>query len=114
MLQFLVNYFFLGEEVQVTARGIPSVSAGSPVDGGHDARKSLPKPHLARLLEGAPGFADTVMEFGPLLRFVLGFMQVADGAEVVLPAFSAIPRQSATSKSASNVNSSKPVRSPSA
>ena len=39
--------------------------------------------HRVRLLEGAPGVADGVVEFRPLLRLVFGFVQVADGAKSV-------------------------------
>ncbi|MFQ5668330.1 MAG: hypothetical protein ACE5I7_18120 [Candidatus Binatia bacterium] len=37
---------------------------------------------LCRLVRFA-GFADGVVELGPCLGFVLGFVQVADGAEAV-------------------------------
>ena len=49
--------------------------------------KRFPVGHGAGGLVGFAGFADGGVQGGELLRFVLGFVQVADGAEAVGVAF---------------------------
>ncbi|RLJ02121.1 MAG: hypothetical protein DRP08_04830 [Candidatus Aenigmatarchaeota archaeon] len=44
-------------------------------------RQIVPVEHDAVSLVGFPGVADGVVEVWPFLRFVLGFEEVADGAE---------------------------------
>jgi hypothetical protein len=54
-----------------------------PTNGLASSGERLPVGHGAVGLVGLAGFADGGVEFGPLLRLVLGLKQVADGAEGV-------------------------------
>ena len=49
--------------------------------------------HLAAGLVSFAGLADGVVEFGPFLGFVLGFEEVADGAEAVGVALAGLGEQ---------------------